>query len=93
MTNRTLTQNQEDEALAFGEDSAPSSMTAASPGSVIQFQVRTSAAAGPDLVATGPDDFWEPIGPVAIRLVGNFDFPRLLVVEQVSKQRREKERL
>lgn len=76
------TQNQEDEALAFGEVAAPSSMTAASPGSVIQFRPRTAAAMPWSDDASSLDDDVFELGELAVQFMGNFVLPRLRVLTQ-----------
>lgn len=68
----------DDGAKILAGTEAPSSMPAASRANVIPFRKAMPAAFGfedeqADL------DCWEPIGLLAVRVTGNFDYPRIHV--------------
>jgi len=69
-------------AAAFhaGGQLAPSSQSAASAGLVIQFPFQAVTAALVGLDATEPDDCFESLGSVAVRLCGQWSLPRVRVV-------------
>lgn len=78
------TQNQEDEAAILPGTTAPSSMTAASPGSVIQFRPRTAAAMSWSDDASSLDLNPPPeLGELAVRFVANWGLPSLRCFVQV----------
>jgi hypothetical protein len=92
MTNRS-THSQEDEALAFGEASAPSSIrSAARADNVIQFIPRNAAAEWDD-DAGEFDDTFESIGSLAVRLVASWQLPRLVVFVAADPEGGEPDRL
>jgi len=69
------------EAIAFGRGStSPSAQASAAGSSVIQFQFQAVSAALVGLDATEPDDCFESLGSVAVRLVGQWKLPRILVL-------------
>lgn len=75
--HKSFTNTQEDEALAFGEVAAPSSMSAASPGTVIQFRSRTAAAMPWSDDASSLDEDVYPLGLLAVKLVADWKLPRI----------------
>lgn len=93
MTNRS-THSQEDEALAFGEASAPSSIrSAARADNVIQFIPRNAAAEWDDETADFLDDGVYSIGELAVRLSASWQLPRLVVFVAADPEGGEPDRL
>lgn len=74
------TQINDEDTGALAGVSVPSSRSAWA-DNVIQFIPRNAAAEWDD-EAGEFDDTFESIGSLAVRLVGNFSLPRLLVVRQ-----------
>jgi len=76
MTTRSLDNHGETEALA-GAEASPSGPPSGRSAKVIPFRPRIAAASlWSDEEA---DDCWEQVGLPAIRIVGNFDYPRIHV--------------
>ena len=63
-----------------GVSASPSAQASAAGSTVIQFPFQAVSAALVGLDATEPDDCFESLGSVAVRLVGQWKLPRLLVL-------------
>lgn len=77
------TSNIGDEADRFGHadrELSASSRSAAPAGTVIKFQARTAAASMALEDAIETEDTFEVLGSIAIRLVGQWSLPRLVVM-------------
>lgn len=79
MTTRSLDNRGETEALA-GAEASPLGPPSGRSAEIIPFPARNAAAYG--LGEDDDADCWEGVGIVAVRLIGNFPLPRLLVVRQ-----------
>ena len=95
MTNRTLTQIADEEAVALAGVSESSSRSTAGPtAEILTFPSRTAAA--PDaweIEASSLDEDVFQIGELAVRLVGSFDLPRLVVFVAADPEGGEPDRL
>ena len=72
--------NSDRDAALPGSDDAPLSRSAwADTANVIPFRPRIAAASLWSEYEQADLDCWEPIGLLAVRVTGNFDYPRLHV--------------
>lgn len=84
--------NTDEETAALPGASVPSSRSTAGPtAKVIPFRRTTPAAARGFAGEDEADHCWEPIGLVAVRVVGNFDYPRLHVEMSATEGPEEEE--
>lgn len=85
MVGTHFTKDRDDGVSVLAGIDPPSSLRSDWADNVIQFIPRNAAAEWDD-EAGEFDDTFESIGSLAVRLVGNFSLPRLLVVRQDQSQ-------
>lgn len=86
MVGTHFTKDRDDGVSVLAGIDPPSSLGPPQAGSVIQFRPRVAAASMWSDDANSLDEDVYPLGLLAVRLVGNFSVPRLLVVRQDQSQ-------